>query len=90
LKNFFELIDIKKVVFFGFEKQLNKEHSDALEKRQETFPNMDFRQNVPNIFDLKQIFSDNHPNEIGHQTIQKAILQSITKDISNNCKKNTI
>jgi len=90
LKNFFELIDIKKVVFFGFEKQLNKEHSDALEKRQETFPNMDFRQNVPNIFDLKQIFSDNHPNEIGHQTIQKAILQSITKDISNNCQKNTI
>lgn len=75
---FFELVDSKRVIFIGFEDSfMDETQKQALKIRLEQYPQMNYKAMVPNIYELKEVFPDNHPNQKGQKTISDAVYEVI-------------
>ena len=83
---FFNMVDFNKAIFFGFDRSsLLEKDFNASELRIKSYPLMEFRQIVPSVYNLKQVFADGHPNKEGHETIKDAIFESIKFDLEEIC-----
>lgn len=89
LADLFQMIDSKKVIFFGYKKErLNEKETLALNMRKEMYPFIQFRQIIPDIHSNKKenTLPDGHPNQNGYQIIKNAIFESLLPDLKNLCK----
>mgnify|MGYP003968290653 CR=1 FL=1 len=85
-EKFFKNADIEKTIFFGFESlSLSKDYTEALNLRLTTYPLMEFRKIIPDIWELDYLLLDGHPNKEGHETIKDAIFESIKFDLKEIC-----